>query len=104
MLLFRVGQVFPRVVSVVRSRTFRFFFSFIRKALDFTFRDRNKANMENLIKVSINLIENYPHHDGWHTGWSSKSPRRWGFLHFPSLQRMVNHELGHLENQLWKAG
>lgn len=35
------------------------------------------------------------------------APKAWeggAFLHFSSLQRMVNHELGHLEDQLWKAG
>lgn len=86
MLLFRAGQVFPRVVPVSLEENFLFFFpSFTRKALDITFRDRNKANMENLRNVSINLIENYPRHDGWHTGWSPQSLGRWGFSPFPII-------------------
>lgn len=35
------------------------------------------------------------------------APKAWeggAFLHFSSLHSMVNHELSHLENQLWKAG
>lgn len=39
--------------------------------------------MENVIKASINLIQNYLNHHGGQTAENSQSLRRWGLSAFP---------------------